>query len=78
MTLRLLTVAFVLGGCAAGADVIGLATQEEVLRLRGDVTALQRSVQQAKTQTETLSGRLAERPRDQRSEERRVGKEGRL
>ena len=65
MTLRLLTVAFVLGGCAAGADVIGLATQEEVLRLRGDVTALQRSVQQAKTQTETLSGRLAERPRDQ-------------
>jgi TolA-binding protein len=65
MTLRLLTVAFVLGGCAAGADVVGLATQEEVLRLRGDVTALQRSAQQARTQTETLSGRLAERPRDQ-------------
>jgi len=68
MTLRLLAVALVLGGCAAGADVIGLATQEEVLRLRSDVTALQRSVQQARTQMDTLSGRLAERPRDQSAE----------
>ena len=68
MTLRLVAVALVLGGCASGADVVGLATQEEVLRLRSDLTALQRSVQQARTQTETLSGRLAERPRDQSPE----------
>lgn len=62
MTLRLLAVALVLGGCAAGADVAGLATQEEVMRLRSDVTALQRSVQQARTQTEAVS---AERAREQ-------------
>jgi tol-pal system protein YbgF len=62
MTLRFLGVALVLGGCAAGADVAGLATQEEVLRLRGDVTALQRSVLQARTQTEALS---VERAREQ-------------
>jgi tol-pal system protein YbgF len=62
MTLRLLGVALVLGGCAAGADVAGLATQEEALRLRSDVTALQRSVLQARTQTEALS---VERAREQ-------------
>jgi TolA-binding protein len=43
-----------LGGCAASADVAGLATQDELLRLRTDVTALQRSVQQARAQTDTL------------------------
>ena len=50
----LLAVALLLGGCAASADVAGLATQDELLRLRTDVTALQRSVQQARAQTETL------------------------
>jgi len=68
MTLRLVAVVLVLGGCATGADVVGLATQEEVLRLRGDVTGLQRAVQQAKTQTETLSSRLAERSPEQSAE----------
>jgi len=43
-----------IGGCAASADVAGLATQDELLRLRTDVAALQRSVQQARAQTETL------------------------
>ena len=51
----LLAVALLIGGCAASADVAGLATQDELLRLRTDVTALQRSVQQARAQTETLA-----------------------
>ena len=59
---RVLAVALVLGGCATGADVAGLSTQDEVLRLRTDVTSLQRSLQQARTQTEALSSQLAARP----------------
>ena len=58
---RVLAVALILGGCATGADVAGLATQDEVLRLRSDVTSLQRSIQQARAQTEALSGQLAAR-----------------
>jgi TolA-binding protein len=53
-----------IGGCAASADVAGLATQDEVLRLRTDVTALQRSVQQARAQTETLSAQATGRAQD--------------
>ena len=57
-----LAVALLLGGCATGADVAGLATQDEVLKLRSDVTSLQRSVQQTRAQTEALSGQFAARP----------------
>jgi tol-pal system protein YbgF len=57
-TARLLAVAVLVGGCAASADVAGLATQDELLRLRTDVTALQRSVQQARAQTEALGGQV--------------------
>jgi TolA-binding protein len=57
-----LAFALLVGGCATGADVAGLATQDEVLRLRTDVTSLQRSIQQARAQTETLSNQLASRP----------------
>jgi tol-pal system protein YbgF len=57
-----LAVVLLLGGCATGADVAGLATQDEVLKLRTDVTSLQRSVQQTRAQTEALSGQLAARP----------------
>ena len=57
-----LAVALLLGGCATGADVAGLATQDEVLKLRTDVTSLQRSVQQTRAQTEALSNRLSARP----------------
>jgi TolA-binding protein len=60
--LRVLAVAWLLGGCATGADVAGLATQDEVLKLRTDVTSLQRSVQQAKAQTDVLSSQLSARP----------------
>jgi len=54
-TARILAVAVLFGGCAASADVAGLATQDELLRLRTDVTALQRSLQQARAQTEAVS-----------------------
>jgi TolA-binding protein len=57
-----LAVAFLLGGCATGADVAGLATQDELLKLRTDVTSLQRTVQQTRAQTEALSSQLAVRP----------------
>jgi TolA-binding protein len=57
-----------LGGCATSADVAGLATQDEVLRLRTDVTALQRSVQQTKTQSEALSAQIASRPQTDTAE----------
>jgi TolA-binding protein len=60
--LAVLVAALLFGGCSTGADVAGLATQDEVLKLRTDVTALQRSVQQARTQTEALSGQVAQRP----------------
>src|SRR5262250_1063914 len=54
-TARILAVAVLFGGCAASADVAGLATQDELLILRSDVTALQRSLQQARAQTEAVS-----------------------
>lgn len=60
-TFRVLAVASLLGGCAASADVAGLATQDEVLRLRTDVTGLQRAVQQARAQTEALTTQLGAR-----------------
>jgi TolA-binding protein len=50
-----------LSGCAASADVAGLATQDELLRLRTDVTSLQRAVQQARTQTEALTTQVSAR-----------------
>jgi TolA-binding protein len=64
-TTRVLAVAWLVGGCSTGADVAGLATQDEVLRLRTDVTSLQRSIQQARAQTESLSNQLAARPQPQ-------------
>ena len=65
---RVLAVALLLGGCAASADVAGLATQDELLRLRSDVTALQRSMQQTRTQTDTLNTQLGARPSDRSAE----------
>ncbi len=60
-TTRLLAVALILGGCSASADVAGLATQDELLRLRSEVTSLQRTVQQTRAQTEALNSQLAGR-----------------
>jgi tol-pal system protein YbgF len=63
-TARLLAVASLVGGCAASADVAGLATQDELLRLRTDVTALQRAVQQGRAQTEALNAQVSTRAQD--------------
>ena len=57
-----LAAALLSSGCATGADVAGLATQDEVLRLRSDVTSLQRSLQQTRSQTEALRAQVAARP----------------
>ena len=57
-----LAVGWLFGGCVIGTEVAGLATQDEVMKLRSDVTSLQRSLQQAKAQTDGLSGQLAARP----------------
>lgn len=56
-----LAVGLLLGGCATGADVAGLATQDDVIGLRADVMALQRSVQQARIQSEALGGQASGR-----------------
>jgi TolA-binding protein len=64
-TLGLLAVALLLGGCATSADVAGLATQDEVLKLRTDVTALQRAASQSRTQTDALNAQLANRSQTQ-------------
>ena len=67
----ILAAALFLSGCATGADVAGLATQDEVLRLRSDVTALQRSAQQARAQTEALSRQFTAHSQPQPSETQR-------
>jgi tol-pal system protein YbgF len=54
-----LAAALLTSGCAAGADVAGLATQDEVFRLRSELNALQRSVQEARAQTEALNNRVS-------------------
>jgi TolA-binding protein len=73
--IRLLAVVLLLGGCAASADVAGLATQDEVLRLRTDVTGLQRAVQQARAQTEALTAQLAARSQSQSADGDRQGQQ---
>jgi TolA-binding protein len=64
-TLGLLAVALLFGGCATSADVAGLATQDEVLKLRTDVTALQRAASQTRTQTDALNAQLTNRSQAQ-------------
>jgi tol-pal system protein YbgF len=46
----LLAAAVLFGGCAGVAEVTGTATQEDVLQLRSDLTALQTSVRQMRSQ----------------------------
>jgi TolA-binding protein len=64
-TTRLLAVALLFGGCATSADVAGLATQDEVLKLRTDVTSLQRTVLQSRAQTDALIAQVAARTKTQ-------------
>ncbi|HSE92904.1 MAG TPA: hypothetical protein VLF19_06330, partial [Methylomirabilota bacterium] len=59
-----LAVAVLLGGCAGVAEVTGTATQEDVLQLRADLTTLQTSVRQMKSQVETMGPQADGRLRD--------------
>src|SRR5438552_2547625 len=66
---RLLVAGFLVGGCASSADMAGLATHDEVMRLRVDITSLQRSLQQTRNQTEALA--TQNRTRDSSAEAER-------
>lgn len=70
-----LTAVLALGGCAGAVhEVTGTATQDDVVQLRADLTALRTSIRQVKTQLETLSPQLDERlSTEATASERRVG-----
>jgi tol-pal system protein YbgF len=57
-----------LAGCASIAEVARPATQQDVLQLRSDLTALQREAQRAKSDADALSGQLDRRVREQATE----------
>jgi len=60
-----------LGGCAGVAEVTGTATQQDLIQLRADVTALQTAVARARAEADTASAELDRRVRDQLSESER-------
>jgi tol-pal system protein YbgF len=63
--LALLAAGLLLGGCSGVAEVTGTATQDDILQLRSDVSALQQRVQRSRTETETLTSQLEKRVREQ-------------
>ena len=60
-----------LGGCAGVAEVTGTATQQDLIQLRADVTALQTTVARARAEAETASTELDRRVKEQLSESER-------
>src|SRR5262245_19916063 len=56
----LLAVAALFGGCAGVTDVTGTATQDDVLQLRTELTRLQTSVRQMRSQVDALGGPQAD------------------
>jgi tol-pal system protein YbgF len=67
----LLALLLLLAGCAGVAEVSRPATQQDVLQLRSDLTALQREAQRAKSDADALSGQLDRRWREQATESER-------
>ena len=65
---RLLAAAALLGGCAGVADMTGTATQEDIVQLRADVTALQASVRQMRSHMDSLGPQVDGRVRDRATE----------
>lgn len=63
--LVLLAVVVLLGGCASVADVTGTATQQDLVQIRADLTALQASVRQIKGQLDGLTPQVEGRLREQ-------------
>ncbi len=68
---RFLAVVLLLGGCASVADVTGTASNQDLMLLRADVTALQGHVRQLRTQIDTLTPRVEGRLREQAVEAER-------
>lgn len=67
-----------LAGCAGVAEVTGTATQQDLVQLRADLTALQTTLQRARAAAETSSAQVDRRVRDQLAEsERQAGALGR-
>jgi tol-pal system protein YbgF len=54
-----------LGGCATAAEVTGTATQQDLMRIRADVAALQLANQRSKTDTDTATAQADRRGREQ-------------
>jgi tol-pal system protein YbgF len=59
-----------LGGCATAAEVTGTATQQDLMKIRADVAALQLAVQRSKTDTDAATAQA-----DRRSHEQAAGAE---
>ena len=60
-----------LAGCAGVAEVTGTATQQDLIQLRADVSALQTTAARARAETDTASAELDRRVKDQLSESER-------
>lgn len=63
--LRLLALLALLGGCTSVADVTGTATQQDLVQLRADVTALQLNVQRAKAEADKQAAQADASARDE-------------
>lgn len=57
-----------LGGCAGVAEVTGTATQQDMIQLRADVTALQTTAARARAEAETASSEIDRRVKEQLSQ----------
>jgi tol-pal system protein YbgF len=71
----LLALAVVLGGCTSVAEVTGTATQQDLVQLRADVTALQLNAQRLRSDVEKQSAQLGARAREQAQDKQRQSEE---
>jgi tol-pal system protein YbgF len=71
----LLALAVVLGGCSGVAEVTGTATQQDLVQLRADVTALQLNAQRLRADVEKHSAQLDARAREQTQGNQRQSEE---
>jgi tol-pal system protein YbgF len=60
-----------LGGCATAAEVTGTATQQDLMKIRADVAALQLAVQRSKTDTDAATAQADRRGREQAADAER-------
>ena len=71
----LLALAVVLGGCTSVAEVTGTATQQDLVQLRADVTALQLNAQRLRSDVEKQSAQLGAGAREQAQAKQRQSEE---